>query len=233
MDIPPVPTPTPTPAPTQQPVTLLPPSPGPPAPTALFEPPQEDFDFASQGPTVSVESVLHTWGGVYMGHWRCDQPHGLGILELRNGQVHTCCICTLCTWSAVRLQYLRRNRLKEEHACCRIVSLFIVCLWCLFSLSLFLCLICLHVASFFVLFRYFKASLRTGKYFPARRCWRAEWACYVVASKDRCSLLFNLNMWNTCAYPGYKSGASNTQWCFFYGLFICIYTNNYNNFADS
>mmetsp|Transcript_15197 Transcript_15197/g.33521 ORF Transcript_15197/g.33521 Transcript_15197/m.33521 type:complete len:477 (-) Transcript_15197:1522-2952(-) len=36
----------------------------------------------------SIESVLHTWGGVYMGHWAADDPHGNGSVVLKNGQVY-------------------------------------------------------------------------------------------------------------------------------------------------
>jgi len=34
-----------------------------------------------------VENVLHTWGGIFIGEWVADQPHGRGTLQLRNGQV--------------------------------------------------------------------------------------------------------------------------------------------------
>jgi hypothetical protein len=42
-----------------------------------------------QQSTHSIESVLHTYGGVYMGHWEADEPHGEGCVVLRNGQVST------------------------------------------------------------------------------------------------------------------------------------------------
>jgi hypothetical protein len=35
----------------------------------------------------SIESILHTYGGCYMGHWAADDPHGDGSVVLRNGQV--------------------------------------------------------------------------------------------------------------------------------------------------
>lgn len=60
-------------------ITLPPPPP--------FEPAAEELDLSPQGPAVSVENVLHTWGGVYVGEWVADQPHGRGTLQLRNGQV--------------------------------------------------------------------------------------------------------------------------------------------------
>jgi hypothetical protein len=59
----------------------------PPAPQAAFEPPEEELDFAAQGPQVSVEAILNTWGGIYIGAWRADVPHGQGTLQLWNGQV--------------------------------------------------------------------------------------------------------------------------------------------------
>jgi len=56
-------------------------------PPQPFDPPAEELDLSPQGPAVSVENVLHTWGGVYIGEWAADQPHGRGTLQLRNGQV--------------------------------------------------------------------------------------------------------------------------------------------------
>jgi hypothetical protein len=61
------------------------PAPPPPPP---FEPPAEEIDFASEGRRATVEAVLNTWGGIYVGEWRADQPHGEGTLQLRNGQIY-------------------------------------------------------------------------------------------------------------------------------------------------
>lgn len=55
---------------------------------AEFEPPQEELDLTPQGPAVLVEDVLHTWGGIYIGEWVQDRPHGRGTLQLRNGQLY-------------------------------------------------------------------------------------------------------------------------------------------------
>jgi hypothetical protein len=55
-----------------------------------FAPPEEELDFAAQGTQVSVEAILNTWGGVYIGAWRADMPHGQGTLQLWNGQVSFC-----------------------------------------------------------------------------------------------------------------------------------------------
>ena len=52
-----------------------------------FEPPLEELDLSPLGPAASVEDVLHTWGGIYLGDWQQDRPHGRGTLQLRNGQV--------------------------------------------------------------------------------------------------------------------------------------------------
>lgn len=52
-----------------------------------FDPPVEELDLSPEGPAVSVEDVLHTWGGIYLGDWMQDRPHGQGTLQLRNGQV--------------------------------------------------------------------------------------------------------------------------------------------------
>lgn len=57
-------------------------------PPPPFEPPAEDLDFAEQARRVTVEAILNTWGGVYLGEWAADQPHGEGTLQLRNGQVY-------------------------------------------------------------------------------------------------------------------------------------------------
>ena len=61
----------------------------------VFEPPLEELDFATVGRRVSVEAVLFTWGGVYIGEWRSDHPQGEGTLQLLNGQVRASCYCTI------------------------------------------------------------------------------------------------------------------------------------------
>lgn len=61
----------------------------------VFEPPLEELDFATVGRRVSVEAVLFTWGGVYIGEWRSDHPQGEGTLQLLNGQVRVLFYCTI------------------------------------------------------------------------------------------------------------------------------------------
>lgn len=48
---------------------------------------QEQFDFLLDGPMHTVQDMLYTWGGVYIGSWHEDNPDGVGVLSLANGQV--------------------------------------------------------------------------------------------------------------------------------------------------
>ena len=64
---------------------------------AVFEPPEDEFNFETQWDAATVESILHTWGGIYIGEWKHDQPHGWGTMQLRNEQVRW--VCKLSIWT--------------------------------------------------------------------------------------------------------------------------------------
>ena len=49
----------------------------------------DEFEFEDLDLTGSVEDILSYWGGIYTGSWLLDQPHGIGVIKLLNGQVFT------------------------------------------------------------------------------------------------------------------------------------------------
>jgi hypothetical protein len=59
----------------------------------IFDPMSHTFDFRAHFNTYTLESILHTWGGSYVGCWRSDVVHGKGVIKLSNGQEFRALFC--------------------------------------------------------------------------------------------------------------------------------------------